>query len=88
MSERLDPNQPLPEWRPSLGERDPARIDVLLGQLAAVWKQYPDMRLGQLVVNLLDPAPNPIFNVEDHTLSQKIVEHQRTGRWPTAQPPS
>jgi hypothetical protein len=63
-------------------ERDPARIDVLLQQLERVWKQHPDQRLGQLLVNLLDPEPNRLFYVEDHTVSEKIFELLETGRWP------
>ena len=33
--------------------RDPKRIDVMLVQLGRIWKKCPDMRLAQLVCNLL-----------------------------------
>ena len=32
--------------------RSPYRIDPFLRTLAAVWKQTPDMRFGQLLMNL------------------------------------
>lgn len=32
--------------------REPARIDRIAEKLVALWKQSPDQRLGQLVVNV------------------------------------
>lgn len=32
--------------------RDPDRIDAFLAELGHVWKKYPDLRFGQLVMNL------------------------------------
>lgn len=32
--------------------RDANRIDVLLDLLGQVWDLYPDMRFGQLIINL------------------------------------
>jgi hypothetical protein len=83
VAEELDVNMALPEWRPARGvERDPARINVLIEQLRVVWEEHPEMRLGQLLVNLCDPNPNPIFYVEDHTVSANIFELRKTGNWP------
>ena len=42
--------------------RDPKRIDELLNTVKTVWEQYPDMRFGQLVVNVLGVDP---FYIED-----------------------
>ncbi len=40
--------------------RDPDRIDPALQLLGEVWKQCPDLRLGQLIVNVLQPkGPAP-----------------------------
>ena len=40
--------------------RDINRIDPLLAKLGELWKLYPDMRFGQLIINLLDnPAKDP-----------------------------
>jgi hypothetical protein len=61
--------------------RDPDRIDPMLAGLGALWKRYPDMRLGQLVVNLArDDAAT--FYVEDDVMAEQI-EHpwwERKGR--------
>ena len=54
--------------------RDPARIDEILADLAAVWRKSPDLRLGQLLVNLVrpdEPAP-AVFNIEDTQLHKRI----------------
>jgi hypothetical protein len=64
--------------------RDPARIDVILDQIRVIWHAHPDMRFGQLVVNLLDPAWNKLFNVEDDVLAERLREFNETGRWPTS----
>jgi len=41
------------------------------------------MRLGQLMVNLLDPKPNPIFTIEDETLRDRLKTNLETGAWHT-----
>jgi hypothetical protein len=63
--------------------RDVERIDPLLAQIREVWLKFPDMRLGQLLVNLLDPEPNKLFVVEDDVLRDRLVEFLRSGEWPT-----
>lgn len=43
--------------------RDVNRIDKILEQIGRVWKQYPDLRLGQLLLNVLgDPM---LYYAED-----------------------
>jgi hypothetical protein len=64
--------------------RDPARIDQILAAIAEVWHAHPDMRLGQLLVNLLDPEWNKLFTIEDDVLAQRLREFSETGRWPTS----
>lgn len=34
--------------------RDVNRIDKVLKAIGDVWKQYPDLRLGQLLLNCID----------------------------------
>jgi uncharacterized protein YihD (DUF1040 family) len=48
--------------------RDPARIDRIIEQLRSLWKEYPDLRLGQLLetVKSLNEGPVESFYVEDH----------------------
>lgn len=63
--------------------RDPERIDEILEEIKAIWKRHPDMRLGQLLVNLLDPSPNRLFYVEDDILAKQLADFIETGVWPT-----
>jgi hypothetical protein len=89
MSNNLDPNKPLPVWKPRAGqERDPERIDLLVEQLRTLWRLYPAQRLGQLLVNLCDSSQNPLFSIEDHVVSQRICDVRDTGIWPPQLPPA
>lgn len=58
--------------------RDPARIDRILAALAEHWKANPDLRLGQIVVNLTRAtaaghftAPE-VFYVEDDRIEAAL----------------
>lgn len=56
--------------------RDPARIDVLLNAIREYWKSNPDLRLSQIIVNLV-PMQNPcpdIFYYEDTELLKSLQE--------------
>jgi uncharacterized protein YihD (DUF1040 family) len=51
--------------------RNPERIDIVVAKLEKVWKQYPDMRLGQLVINAVKLAGNfedQTFNAEEDVI--------------------
>lgn len=53
--------------------RDPARIDRVLAQIAVLWHRYPDLRLGQLLVNAeprFDVLP---FYIEDTDLEAALA---------------
>ena len=53
--------------------RDPERIKSILNRLQAVWEKYPDFRLGQLILNVLqDPL---LYYIEDDKLIEAIEEH-------------
>ena len=55
--------------------RDQNRIDNILQQLAEIWKQYPDLRLGQLLLNVLgDPA---LYYIEDQALIDYLRNYYR-----------
>ena len=50
--------------------RDPARIDRIIEKLRLAWKETPDQRLGQLLVNLayadnLTPSVSDVWVMED-----------------------
>ena len=45
--------------------RDINRIDPLLSKLGEVWKQYPDLRFGQFIINLFHDLDKDPWNVEE-----------------------
>jgi uncharacterized protein YihD (DUF1040 family) len=54
--------------------RDPSRIDPMLEKLGAIWHQYPDLRLTQLLWALgasSETAPR-FFYREDDALSEAM----------------
>lgn len=52
--------------------RDPKRIDVILTALGNIWHKYPDMRLGQLIGNVLE-GPS-LYYVEDSGLINALKD--------------
>lgn len=50
--------------------RDAGRIQGVLSELEKVWKQYPDMRLGQLLVNVC--GDKDLFAIEDENLLERL----------------
>lgn len=58
--------------------RDPARIPQVLGLLHKVWAEHPDMRLGQLLVNITGSS-DP-FHVEDDVLVDDLKEWLETSK--------
>jgi hypothetical protein len=55
--------------------RDPARIDRILESVRQVWTKYPDLRLGQLIVNAIRPSrPCPqVFYAEDTVIENGLT---------------
>lgn len=58
--------------------RDPKRIDDFCDRLKEVWKQVPDWRFGQLMLNVLgDIQANTgrdVFFIEDPEMIQRLEE--------------
>ena len=52
--------------------RDLKRIDVILKEISAIWHKYPDMRLGQLIGNVLE-GPS-LYYVEDDSLVKALKD--------------
>lgn len=44
----------------------------MIQKLQTVWQMYPDLRLGQLVVNLTDPPPTDPFHFEDDLMLENL----------------
>lgn len=49
--------------------RDPNRIPMILQRLEKVWEKNPDLRFGQLILNVLR---NDFYHVEDEELVTKV----------------
>lgn len=52
--------------------RDINRIDDVLERIKKIWKQYPDLRLGQLLTNVV--SESIIYFVEDDDLINALEE--------------
>ncbi len=64
--------------------RDPARIDPILADLRRYWHAAPDLRLGQMVMGLLNLSGAPRygeFNAEDDKIAAYLAA------WVAANPP-
>jgi len=53
--------------------RDPSRIRPLLDRLTTIWEKYPDLRLGQLILDV-PREPSVIYNMEDGKLLKEIED--------------
>jgi hypothetical protein len=67
--------------------RDPARIEPILEAIRRVWAQNPDLRLAQLLVNVIRPTePCPqVFHCEDSALLGQLKNWAEGGRPPADQ---
>ena len=54
--------------------RKPNRIPRLLKKVEKLWKKYPDLRLGQLIMNLAYDNIDPYY-MEDKKLETRIDTH-------------
>jgi len=50
------------------------RIDPLLAKLGEVWKQYPDLRFGQFIINLFHDLGTDPWIVEDDDWLEYFTE--------------
>ena len=60
--------------------RDPKRIDIILQEISAIWHKYPDMRLGQLIGNVLE-GPS-LYYVEDNSLVKALKDVYEVAKEP------
>jgi hypothetical protein len=69
-------------------ERDPGRIDQVLAAVRKVWAEFPDMRLGQLLVNAVRPTEScpEVFGVEDTVLVRRLEALAKRLREAAAEP--
>ena len=61
--------------------RDINRIDPILQRIGEIWKQYPDLRLGQLLENISVEYNSSLYFTEDKDLLRKLegfyIKHER-----------
>jgi hypothetical protein len=62
-----------PEGAEGEAMRNPKRIGLICRLLDALWRENPDLRLGQLISNLLGPGPHDVFFTEDTEWEKLIV---------------
>ena len=53
--------------------KDSKRIQLVIDTIRGIWYQYPNMRLGQLISNVID-SKTDLFYVEDHVLIEKMKQ--------------
>ena len=53
--------------------RDKNRIKPVLDQIKSIWSTFPDLRLGQLLLNTM--SENELYNIEDEQLVKKLTEY-------------
>lgn len=57
--------------------RDPKRIDKFCQRLGEVWKKVPDMRFGQLMINILGSLPKDPWLYEENEMIGLIEDWGR-----------
>ena len=66
--------------------RDPKRIRRILGLLEHAWNRYPDLRLGQLYVNLMPEGRacelHDVFVLEDDMIEANLEQFLNDDQWP------
>lgn len=58
--------------------RDPERIDKILDDIKSIWKRHPDMRLGQLICNVIPETY--IYFVEDDSMIEAVNKYYNTDK--------
>lgn len=55
--------------------RDVTRIEPMLEELKSVWEQYPDLRLGQLICDIV--PEDKLYYVEDDMMLKQIKKWKK-----------
>ena len=59
--------------------RDPARINEILFKVEEIWRRYPDLRLGQLIMNAMKIGEY-LYYLEDEQLLKLLEEMYNADR--------
>jgi uncharacterized protein YihD (DUF1040 family) len=57
--------------------RDPDRIPRILSELQLIWQDRPDLRLGQLLMNVFSEAEEDLYYMEDDEIIRAIERYYR-----------
>lgn len=57
--------------------RDPKRIDTILNRIKRIWNKYPDLRLGQLIVNVISDD-SILYMLEDEEMIRSLEDFYRS----------
>ncbi len=55
--------------------RDINRIDRILAEIGEVWKDYPDLRFTQLIVNVMSAKGSDLYYMEDERFVKVLKEY-------------
>jgi uncharacterized protein YihD (DUF1040 family) len=58
--------------------RDPKRIPEILNQISQCWNTYPDLRLGQLLLNVSAKYSKDLYYIEDEELVKLLRDFLQT----------
>lgn len=58
--------------------RDPKRIPEILNQIKQGWSAYPDLRLGQLLLNISTRCGKDLYYIEDEELVKLLRDFLQT----------
>lgn len=61
--------------------RDPKRIYIIADELVHHWVKYPDLRLGQIISNVMHGCGTDLFYIEDEELLEKIKKYFEEVKW-------
>lgn len=53
--------------------RDPKRIDKIMTLINSLWHQNPDLRLTQLIINVVGPTKTDLYYIDDDELTEKLA---------------
>lgn len=53
--------------------RDKSRIKPFLAEVSDIWEKYPDLRFGQLVMDVM-PNCNRLWNIEEDSMLEAFHE--------------
>lgn len=62
--------------------KDSYRVQRITNKLITIWSQNNDFRLGQLLINIIKPAPantSELFYLEDEKLEQMLDKYIKEG---------